>query len=140
MNLLTRRDIGKDVLVCPIMLRSRGSRDISFVAMDAVSSATEFGCFVRVTTHFSGGNDVTASYLVAAADANRAIEIVKRNVAKTGDEVVVVSRVSGELMGVLGLPPGSVMRADGRPLETVVRTGNGLERSAFTGLNIMPQP
>jgi hypothetical protein len=122
MDLLIRRDIRKDALLCPIMLRPRDSGDISFVAMDAISSATDFGCFVRVTTLSSDRRDVTVSYLVAAADADRAIEIVIRNIAKTGDKVAVVSRVSEELLDVLGLPPGGIMRADGRPLESVVRT------------------
>lgn len=96
--------------------------DIAFPAMNATSPAVGFGCLVTVISRSSGGKSVTVSYLVAADDADRAVTIIKRNIAKTTDEIVVVSRVSEELLGVLGLSPGNIMRADGRPLQAVLRT------------------
>lgn len=63
------------------------------------------------------GEAVTVGYLVAERDADRAVRIIERNIAKATDRVVAVSRVSEELLGVLGVRPGSFMRADGRSFE-----------------------
>jgi hypothetical protein len=41
-------------------------------------------------------------------------------IARTADEVVAVSRVSEELLDVLGVPLGNFVRADGQPPETVI--------------------
>ena len=91
----------------------------SLLAMDAASRTMGSGCLVTVRTT-SGGRFVTVGYLVAAHDEDRAVEIIKRNIARTADEVVAVSRVSEELLDVLGVPPGNFVRADGQPPETVI--------------------
>jgi hypothetical protein len=63
------------------------------------------------------GAFVTVGYLVAEQDTDQAVRIIKSNIAKTTDEVVAVSRVSEELLGVLGVRQGGFTRADGRPFE-----------------------
>jgi hypothetical protein len=63
------------------------------------------------------GEYVIVGYLVAEQDTSRAVRIIKSNIAKTTDEVVAVSRVSEELLDVLGVRPGSFTRADGQPFE-----------------------
>jgi hypothetical protein len=73
------------------------------------------GCLVRVTTPSSGGELVTIAYVVSEQDADRAINIIKSRIAQLADEVVVVSRVSEELLNALGIAPGDITRADGRP-------------------------
>ena len=73
------------------------------------------GSFVRVTTPSSGGGSVTFGYLVAEQDADRAVNIIKSKIAKLTDEVVVISRVSEELLAFLGVAPGEIRRADGIP-------------------------
>jgi hypothetical protein len=62
-----------------------------------------------------GGEFVTVGYLVAEQDTGQAVRIIKSNIAKTTDDVVAVSRVSEELLDVLGVRPGGFTRADGRP-------------------------
>jgi hypothetical protein len=68
------------------------------------------GFLVKVTTQPSGG---TIAYVVSEQDSDRAVNIVKSKVAQFTDEVVVVSRVSEELLYALGVAPGHFMRADG---------------------------
>jgi hypothetical protein len=95
------------------------------------------GCLVTVRTT-AGGRSVTVGYLVAARDEDRAVKIVKHNIAKSTDEVVAVSRVSEELLDVLGVPPGNFVRADGQPPEIVMEAENGPERPAFAGVSRNP--
>jgi hypothetical protein len=78
------------------------------------------GCLITVKTPSLVGDFVTVGYLVAEQDTNQAVRIIKSNIAKTTDEVVAVSRVSEELLDVLGVRPGSFTRADGRPFEMLM--------------------
>jgi hypothetical protein len=71
------------------------------------------GCLVKVTTPSSGGALVTIAYVVSEQDAVRAVNIIKSKIARLTDEVVVVSRVSEELLHALGVTPGEFTRADG---------------------------
>jgi hypothetical protein len=74
------------------------------------------GCLIKVTTASSGGIALaTTAYVVCEQDADRAVNIIKSKIARLADEVVVVSRVSEELLRALGLAPGDFTRADGRP-------------------------
>jgi hypothetical protein len=73
------------------------------------------GCLVKVTTRSPGAGLVAIAYVVSEQDADRAIDIIKGKVATRTDEVVVVSRVSEELLRALGVVPGGFTRADGRP-------------------------
>lgn len=67
---------------------------------------------------------MTVAYLVAEQDTNRAVGIIKSNLAKTTDEVVAVSRVSEELLNVLGVRPGRFTRADGQPFDVLMDRSN----------------
>jgi hypothetical protein len=67
------------------------------------------------------GEFETVGYLVAEQDVDRAVRVIERNIARTTDEVVVVSRVSEELLDVLGVRPGGFTRADGRPFARPTR-------------------
>jgi hypothetical protein len=78
------------------------------------------GCLITVRSPSLAGAFVTVGYLVAEQDTNQAVRIIKSNIAKTTDEVIAVSRVSEELLGVLGVRPGSFTRADGRPSEMLM--------------------
>jgi hypothetical protein len=91
--------------------------------MQITSSAMGAGCLITVKTPSLVGEFVTVGYLVAEQDTDRAVRIIKSNIAKTTDEVVAVSRVSEELLGVLGVPPGDFTRADGRPFERPTMIG-----------------
>jgi hypothetical protein len=72
------------------------------------------GCLIKVTTPSSGGGALaTIAYVVSEQDADRAVNIIKSNIARLADEVVVVSRVSEELLRALGVAPGNFTRADG---------------------------
>jgi hypothetical protein len=75
------------------------------------------GCLITVKTPSLVGEFVTVGYLVAEQDTDQAVRIIKSNIARTADEVVAVSRVSEELLNLLGVRPGDVTRADGRPFE-----------------------
>jgi hypothetical protein len=72
------------------------------------------GFLVKVTTQSSGGKAATTAYVVSEQDADRAVNIIKSNVAQFTGEVVAISRVSQELLHALGVEPGHFMRADGR--------------------------
>jgi hypothetical protein len=80
-------------------------------------SAMGAGCLITVRTPSLVGECVVVGYLVAEQDIDRAVRIIERNIAKTTDKVVAVSRVSEELLDVLGVRPGGFTRADGRPFE-----------------------
>jgi hypothetical protein len=82
--------------------------------MGTVSAVMGLGCLVKVTTPSSGGALVTIAYVVSEQDAVRAVNIIKSKIARLTDEVVVVSRVSEELLHALGVTPGEFLRADGR--------------------------
>jgi hypothetical protein len=73
------------------------------------------GCLVKVSTPSSGTRQVTTVYLVSEQDADRAINIIKSKINPRADEVLVVSRVSEELLNALGVGPGDFRRADGYP-------------------------
>ena len=85
--------------------------------MDVASQVMGAGYLITVRTPSLVGEAVTVGYLVAEQDADRAVRIIERNIAKATDRVVAVSRVSEELLDVLGVRPGSFMRADGRSFE-----------------------
>ena len=72
------------------------------------------GCLVKVTTRSSDAWLVETAYVVSEQDTDRAINIIKSEIAKFSDEVVVVSRVSEELLHALSVAPGGFARADGR--------------------------
>ena len=72
------------------------------------------GCLVKVTTRSSDAWLVETAYVVSEQDADRAVNIIKSKIAKLSDEVVVVSRVSEELLHALSVAPGDFARADGR--------------------------
>lgn len=78
------------------------------------------GCLITVRTPSLVGEFVTVGYLVAEQDTERAVGIIVRSIAKTADKVVAVSRVSEELLDVLGVRPGSFTRADGRTFKRPV--------------------
>ena len=74
------------------------------------------GCLIKVTTPSAGERGLaTIAYVVSEQDAVRAVNIIKSKIAQPADEVVVVSRVSEELLNALGMAPGDFTRADGRP-------------------------
>jgi hypothetical protein len=99
----------KRLVLCAILYRSSH-------AMDPASAAMGLGCLVKVTAPPSGGAALaTIAYVVSEQDADRAVNIIKSKIARLADEVVVVSRVSEELLRALGLAPGDFTRADGRP-------------------------
>ena len=83
--------------------------------MRLTSLVMSAGCLITVRTSSSVGEFFTVGYLVAEQDTERAVRIILRNIAKTTDKVVAVSRVSEELLDVLGVRPGGFRRADGRP-------------------------
>jgi hypothetical protein len=72
------------------------------------------GCLVKVTTRSSGAWLVETAYVVSEHDADRAVNIIKSKIASLSEEVVVVSRVSEELLHALNVAPGGFARADGR--------------------------
>lgn len=120
--------------MCTKVLRSSLWYGHSVSAMDATSPTVGYGCLVTVRTASSGGTFVTAGYLVAEHDADRAAGIIRCNIARAADEVVAVSRVSEELLGVLGVRPGGFMRVDGRPLETACRCGQWIGEIGVRGV------
>jgi len=71
------------------------------------------GYLVKVTTPPLGGIPMTVAYVVSEQDADRAVDIIKCEIAQPADEVVVVSRVSKELLHALGIAPGNFTRANG---------------------------
>jgi len=73
------------------------------------------GNLVKVRTPSSGGAVVTIAYVVCEQDADRAVNIIKSKIAQLTDDVVVVSRVSEELLNALDVAPGEFTRADGYP-------------------------
>jgi len=73
------------------------------------------GCLVKVTTPSSDDALLSIAYVVFEQDADRAINIIKSKIAQIADDVVVVSRVSEELLCALGVAPGGFKRADGYP-------------------------
>jgi hypothetical protein len=83
--------------------------------MGTVSAAMALGCLVKVTTRLPSAGPVATAYVVSEQDADRAINIIKGKIATPTDEVVVVSRVSEELLHALGVAPGGFTRADGHP-------------------------
>jgi hypothetical protein len=58
------------------------------------------------------GDPRGVAYIVAIADAAGAIDAIKTNVAKPGDEVEDLGRVSETLIEVFGLSPGQFVRSD----------------------------
>ena len=74
-----------------------------------------FGRLVKVKSASSDGAYATVGYLVAEQDPNRAVKIVRCEIAGPVDEIVAVSRVSEELLDALHIAPGEFRRADGRP-------------------------
>ena len=72
------------------------------------------GCLIKVTTRSSGAWLVEAAYVVSEHDADRAVDIIKSKIAMLSDEVVVISRVSEELLHALSVAPGGFARVDGR--------------------------
>jgi hypothetical protein len=52
--------------------------------------------------------------VVSEHDADRAVNIIKSNIAMLSDEVEVISRVSEQLLHALSVAPGGFARADGR--------------------------
>jgi hypothetical protein len=72
------------------------------------------GYLVKVTTRSSGASLVETAYVVSEHDADRAVNIIKSKIATFSDEVVVISRVSEELLHALSVAPGGFARADGR--------------------------
>ena len=56
------------------------------------------GRFIGVRTPSLGGKFLTAGYLVAEKDVAKAVDIIKRRVAKPNDEIVALGRVSEELL------------------------------------------
>jgi len=73
------------------------------------------GCLVKVTTPSSDDELLSIAYVVFEQDADRAINIIKSKIAQIADDVVVVSRVSEELLCALDVAPGGFKRADGYP-------------------------
>jgi len=71
------------------------------------------GCLVKVTKPSSSGTDAMIAYVVSEENAVHAVNIIKREIAQSTDEVVAVSRVSEELLKALCIPPGEFKRADG---------------------------
>ena len=78
-------------MLCTKVLRSSLWYGHSVPAMDAISPTVGYGCLVTVRTASSGGTFVTAGYLVAEHDADRAAGIIRCNIARAADEVVAVS-------------------------------------------------
>lgn len=73
------------------------------------------GCLVKVSTPSSGAGPAMTAYVVSEQDANSAINIISRKIARRAEDVVFVSRVSEELLNALGVEPGEFTRADGYP-------------------------
>jgi ribose 1,5-bisphosphokinase PhnN len=71
------------------------------------------GRLVKVTKPSSSATDSMIAYVVSEENAVDAVNIIKREIAQSTDEVVAVSRVSEELLKALSIPPGEFKRADG---------------------------
>jgi hypothetical protein len=84
------------------------------------------GRLIGVRTSSLGGKFVTVGYLVAEQDATKAVDIIKRRIAKPTDEVVALNRVSEELLQALRIEPGEFSRADRRSFcgQTIIPIGN----------------
>jgi hypothetical protein len=70
------------------------------------------GRLIRVSR--GGAQSRMVSYIVGEVDQNRAIEVIRANVVKTGeDEIEDLGRVSEELLKALGVGPGQFISVEG---------------------------
>ena len=69
----------------------------------------DYGRLVRVSKH--RGDPKAVSYIVAVAEAGRAIELIRSQAADPDDEVEDLGRVSDTLIEALRLGSGRFMRA-----------------------------
>lgn len=58
------------------------------------------------------GDVRSATYIVAVAEGEKAIELIRDNVAKLGDDITDLGRVSAELLKVLAIEPGDFRSID----------------------------
>lgn len=70
------------------------------------------GHLVSVKEQSSDGARCSVGYLVAEQDRTRAVELVRCKVARPGDEVAYVCRVSEELLIAFDILQGGIRRAD----------------------------
>ena len=69
------------------------------------------GRLIRVSKY--RGDPEAVSYLVAVPDKAEALEIVKANAGRPGDEIEDLGRVSEALIKALSLAPGEFLPVDG---------------------------
>jgi len=69
-----------------------------------------YGRLVRAKQY--RGDPKGVAYIVAIADPNEAMQLIRERVAVTGDEVEDLGRVSEALLTALDLQPGGFIRAD----------------------------
>ncbi len=70
-----------------------------------------FGRLIRVSRL---GDPRTAAYIVAVPDPDRAVDLIRKQVAAPDDEIKDFGRVSNELLEALNLMPDQFVRADSR--------------------------
>jgi hypothetical protein len=58
------------------------------------------------------GNVRAATYVVAVAEADKAIELIRSSIGSDGDEIKDLGRVSAELLKALSLEPGDFKSVD----------------------------
>lgn len=74
-------------------------------------AAMPFGRLIRVSRL---GDPRTAAYIVAVPDPDRAVDLIRKQVAAPDDEIKDFGRVSNELLEALNLMPDQFVRADSR--------------------------
>src|ERR1700721_2903108 len=98
------------------------------------------GCLVKGTTRSSDAWLVETAYVVSEQDADRAINIIKSEIAKFSDEVVVVSLVSEELLHALSVAPGGCRSLATRPSQPNGRCRHDARSLPATGRHCAPDP
>lgn len=53
-----------------------------------------------------------ATYIVAVAEADKAVELIRSSIGSPGDEIMDIGRVSTELLNALAIAPGDFKSVD----------------------------
>jgi hypothetical protein len=83
------------------------------VSKPGLGDAMGFGRLVRVSRRC--GDPSAVVYVVAIAEAAKAVEFIRQKLGQHGDEIEDLGHVSDALMQSLSLAPGAFMRADDLP-------------------------
>jgi hypothetical protein len=71
------------------------------------------GRLIRVTTSGETAPPKSAAYIVAESDKAKALAIILESVARPGDDVQDIGKVSEQLVAALALAPGEFSPVDG---------------------------